>query len=179
MCKQFCCFLFIHKPTNIHFGSCCILYCILFFKPACFGHICDHLKGVLWSEYACARYPSSTSIHRTHTSSNPAFLLCTLNWCNGYVLTMTTVLPNLRLIQTIKLGVCSVKFLFILCFFVNCIAGCPQPNTRWFKYDRDKLWLVYTQIVPVIFEPPCTLQNNKIVFYHIWTKVIRDFIILL
>jgi hypothetical protein len=29
-------------------------------------------------------------------------------------------------------------------------------TTRWFKYDRDKLWLVYTQIVPVIFEPPCT-----------------------
>jgi hypothetical protein len=28
--------------------------------------------------------------------------------------------------------------------------------TRWFKYDRDKLWLVYTQIVPVIFQPPCT-----------------------
>jgi hypothetical protein len=27
-------------------------------------------------------------------------------------------------------------------------------STRWFKYDRDKLWLVYTQIVPVIFEPP-------------------------
>jgi hypothetical protein len=29
------------------------------------------------------------------------------------------------------------------------------PDTRWFKYDRDKLWLVYTQSVPVIFEPPC------------------------
>jgi hypothetical protein len=28
-------------------------------------------------------------------------------------------------------------------------------HTRWFKYDRDKLWLVYTQRVPVIFEPPC------------------------
>jgi hypothetical protein len=28
--------------------------------------------------------------------------------------------------------------------------------TRWFKCDRDKLWLVYTQSVPVIFEPPCT-----------------------
>ena len=28
--------------------------------------------------------------------------------------------------------------------------------TRWFKYDRDKLRLVYTQLVPVIFEPPCT-----------------------
>jgi hypothetical protein len=30
-------------------------------------------------------------------------------------------------------------------------------STRWFKYDRDKLWLVYTQSVPVIFEPPCIL----------------------
>jgi hypothetical protein len=30
------------------------------------------------------------------------------------------------------------------------------PFTRWFKYDRDKLWLIYTQIVLVIFEPPCT-----------------------
>jgi hypothetical protein len=29
-------------------------------------------------------------------------------------------------------------------------------STRWFKYDRDKLWLVDTQIVPVIFETPCT-----------------------
>jgi hypothetical protein len=29
---------------------------------------------------------------------------------------------------------------------------------RWFKYDRDKLWLVYTQIVPVIFEPPCIIS---------------------
>jgi hypothetical protein len=41
--------------------------------------------------------------------------------------------------------------------------------TRWFKYDRDKLWLVYTQIVPVIFEPPCIKEakrltyNNKII----------------
>jgi hypothetical protein len=33
-------------------------------------------------------------------------------------------------------------------------------NTRWFKYDRDKLWLVYTQIVPVIFEPPCIIENR-------------------
>ena len=31
----------------------------------------------------------------------------------------------------------------------------PFNHTRWFKYDRDKLWLVYTQIVPVIFKPPC------------------------
>jgi hypothetical protein len=30
-------------------------------------------------------------------------------------------------------------------------------HTRWFKYDRDKLWLIYTQSVPVIFEPPCVI----------------------
>jgi hypothetical protein len=29
--------------------------------------------------------------------------------------------------------------------------------TRWFKNDRDKVWLVYKQIVPVIFEPLCIL----------------------
>jgi hypothetical protein len=34
-------------------------------------------------------------------------------------------------------------------------------HTRWFKYDQDKLWLVYTQIVPVIFEPPCTFYSSK------------------
>ena len=38
-----------------------------------------------------------------------------------------------------------------------CIITDLQSRTRWFKYDRDKLWLVYTQIVPVIFEPPCSL----------------------
>jgi hypothetical protein len=31
---------------------------------------------------------------------------------------------------------------------MNCVY------TRWFRYDRDKLWLVYTQIVLVTFEPP-------------------------
>jgi hypothetical protein len=28
-------------------------------------------------------------------------------------------------------------------------------HTRWFKYDRDKLWVVNTQNDPVKFEPPC------------------------
>jgi hypothetical protein len=36
-----------------------------------------------------------------------------------------------------------------------CLSVSLYVCTRWFKYDRDKLWLVYTQIVPVIFEPPC------------------------
>jgi hypothetical protein len=36
-------------------------------------------------------------------------------------------------------------------------------NTRWFKYDRDKLWFVYTQIVPVIFEPPCIYNYKTII----------------
>jgi hypothetical protein len=38
--------------------------------------------------------------------------------------------------------------------------------TRWFKYDRDKLWLVYTQIVPVIFEPPCTYVDSLVETCH-------------
>jgi hypothetical protein len=37
--------------------------------------------------------------------------------------------------------------------------------TRWFKYDREKLWLVYTQIVPVIFEPPCIIDNRSFSLY--------------
>ena len=30
-------------------------------------------------------------------------------------------------------------------------------NARWFKYDRDKLWLVYTQSIQVLFEPLCNI----------------------
>jgi hypothetical protein len=30
-------------------------------------------------------------------------------------------------------------------------------NAGWFKYDRDKLWHVYTQSIQVIFEPPCNI----------------------
>jgi hypothetical protein len=49
------------------------------------------------------------------------------------------------------------------------IQNSPRPSqhtqiceyTSWFKYDRDKLWLVYTQIVPVIFEPPCIFIGWK------------------
>ena len=37
----------------------------------------------------------------------------------------------------------------------NVFQPSATRNTRWFKYDREKLWLIYTQIVPVIFEPPC------------------------
>ena len=37
--------------------------------------------------------------------------------------------------------------------------------TRWFKYDRDKLWLVYTQSVPVIFEPPCIYLITSVVIW--------------
>jgi len=32
--------------------------------------------------------------------------------------------------------------------------------TRWFKYDRDCNRLVYTQTVPVIFEPHCTSTHR-------------------
>ena len=32
--------------------------------------------------------------------------------------------------------------------------------TRWFRYDRDCNRLVYTQIVPVIFELPCIICST-------------------
>jgi hypothetical protein len=51
--------------------------------------------------------------------------------------------------KEVALGSVFVPVLLFFCF----------QYTRWFKYDRDKLWLVYTQIVPVIFEPPCISTN--------------------
>ena len=50
-------------------------------------------------------------------------------------------------------------FEFLFCTDLLRLGITPVVNTRWFKYDRDKLWLVYTQIVPVIFEPPCIHTN--------------------
>jgi hypothetical protein len=79
-----------------------------------------------------------------------------------------------------------------VCLFADLITG-RSPiqrvlrhiwNTRWFKYDRDKLWLVYTQIVPVIFEPPCIrrliyFKNLKLKFWDLilcsWVSGSRGF----
>jgi hypothetical protein len=49
------------------------------------------------------------------------------------------------------------EFIFVLSVFVLTQTRDKDTfgYTRWSKYDRDNLWLVYTQIVPVIFEPPC------------------------
>jgi nuclear pore complex protein Nup62 len=53
-------------------------------------------------------------------------------------------------------------YVLYVCLYVSmhayvheCAHVCVCVCTRWFKYDRDKLWLVYTLSVPVIFEPPC------------------------
>jgi hypothetical protein len=50
----------------------------------------------------------------------------------------------------------SIKFLVTYSspLLLNTLCSTGR-TTRWFKYDRDKLWLLYTQIVPVIFEPQC------------------------
>jgi hypothetical protein len=41
-----------------------------------------------------------------------------------------------------------------------------QKNyTRWFKYDRDYLYVNKSQFVPVIFEPACSLQRHLLAFY--------------
>jgi hypothetical protein len=68
---------------------------------------------------------------------------------------------------------------FYMFYTVHCsiIANENQQNaqmiyTRWFKYDRDKLWLVYTQIVPVIFEPPCIFSICST--YMLWLNFNRQ-----
>jgi hypothetical protein len=35
---------------------------------------------------------------------------------------------------------------------------CYVQYTRWFKYDRDYLYVNKSQFVPVIFEPPCRIS---------------------
>ena len=55
--------------------------------------------------------------------------------------------------RRLLLSFCSRR---VSCHFVPMFICCISLTyTRWFKYDREKLWLVYTQTVPVIFEPPC------------------------
>ena len=56
----------------------------------------------------------------------------------------------------VVISVKETQFIFLDVIYKFWAVGI---NTRWFKYDRDKLWLVYTQIVPVIFEPPCTINS--------------------
>jgi hypothetical protein len=63
------------------------------------------------------------------------------------------VLPMQKLVHTKQPSASSV---FIYFRRATLIPWC----TRWFKYDRDNLWLVYTKIVPVIFEPPCTCNYD-------------------
>jgi hypothetical protein len=55
-----------------------------------------------------------------------------------------------------------------------CVCFC---NTRWFKYDRDKLWLVYTQIVPAIFKPPCT-YIYCVLFVYLYLLFCSYFVVL-
>jgi hypothetical protein len=42
---------FMYKPTNAHFIMWFSYTCLLFLAPACFGHSCDHLRGVTQCKY--------------------------------------------------------------------------------------------------------------------------------
>jgi hypothetical protein len=39
-------------------------------------------------------------------------------------------------------------------------TGTAGWSTRWFKYDRDCFCVNKSQFVPVIFEPPCIMQDD-------------------
>jgi hypothetical protein len=102
------------------------------------------------------------------------------------MITLETHHPSVYCILFVYLSLFFCSYFVVLCFFMFCSCfvvilvlcififvctsvGLLPPgespiavsnnNTRWFKYDRDKLWLVYTQIIPVIFEPPCIIST--------------------
>jgi len=55
------------------------------------------------------------------------------------------------------------------CFQINETWLC----TRWFKYDRDWCRQIYTQTVPVIFEPPCSNMHQigfRLCLYLLWGR---------
>jgi hypothetical protein len=52
-------------------------------------------------------------------------------------------------------------FVFAKYYLNEWIDDMEEACTTWFKYDRDKLWLVYTQSVPVIFEPPWSTHGEQ------------------
>jgi hypothetical protein len=94
---------------------------------------------------------------------------------------LTTHLMEKSFMKTISL--CNVLYIDIklTSIFYTIVYCCISPSencTRWFKYDRDKLWLVYTQIVPVIFEPPCILKQPTWCRYkHFFTFLEYTFLI--
>jgi len=49
-------------------------------------------------------------------------------------------------------------------------------NTRWFKYDRDWFLCKQAAYVPVIFEPPCSIQrwlNNETAKERAFAEIVR------
>jgi hypothetical protein len=102
--------------------------------------------------------------------------LSSLNLCN----TSSFFTRSVQLIFSILLQHHIETFHVFLIYFSTCPSFSTVQSfalnvglkyfavyTRWLKYDRDKLWLVYTQSVPVIFEPPC--RTSK-VFLNIFLK---------
>jgi hypothetical protein len=112
--------------------------------------------------------------------SSISLLLSTVKFCERS--TAATVLKNsnslinltvqLKLSYTqmfvIKLFLSSSSCSFYPLWFQLCSWTAKATNvTKWFKYDRDKLWLVYTKSVPVIFGPPCIKHEAQTLPYFI------------
>jgi hypothetical protein len=75
-------------------------------------------------------------------------------WIFQMCVNCATSLPPTRYVTSLLVGPRTERY---ICYEVKLVLYVDGMfNTRWFKYDRDRLWLVYTQSVPVIFEPPCT-----------------------
>ena len=93
-------------------------------------------------------------IHRLALVSNKMNQTFTYNPHRNKVISFTTNRPF------------STRYLRQICAEMDCqhseIRRLSRGITRWFKYDRDCNRLVYTQIVSVIFEPPCIWKNTEL-----------------
>jgi hypothetical protein len=107
-------------------------------------HVIEHVK----------LYVLSSSRHvSVHTHHPQKIILAIRSWKPTAV--------HVTVKSFILLDCCTIKWLckrLLKCYKIKQYS--TQLYTRWFKYDQDKLWLVYTQIIPVIFEPPCTYKTD-------------------
>jgi hypothetical protein len=104
-------------------------------------------------------------VSKVYNSQFTAKLFELHRFCNKYFTSHKKSLVN-YIVCCYNVGDIGLQNLFTSCSNVVNIFGTLSSHifiyTRWFKYDRDKLSLVYTQIVPIILEPPCTLVRKAL-----------------
>jgi hypothetical protein len=115
-----------------------------------------HSSTFKWHDNKCKPfgYPSATSTYTNYVlTSFTAHLLSVVQVTQPNA---TVTLYFMTIIPSAKISGRRVEEWFTFSSFK------VKNSTRWFKYDRDKLWLVYTQISPG----------------HIWTTLYVNYLVL-